>query len=274
MSRVETKVVQQQEQQPAEQKRRLVFDIGANHGEWTAANWNRFDTFVMVDANPAMCASLEKRYAAYLYDDKIVAAAKDDASKFKKSCPEYDAAAAEADPVVFEPRVHVLNRLVTDSKQVVPFYVCSSDGLSTASQGWIKESRFASYKNLSWQPTKTPLSNISIDQMVATFGVPDLIKIDVEGYELSVVRSLTKSRKDLGGCPIAFEWAEESRDDMIKIVAHLSKLGYSKFHAQDKDAYTYVPEASKYLTEKAFVEWMSTSLKPERKSLWGMIHVC
>ncbi len=51
---------------------------------------------------------------------------------------------------------------------------------------------------------KVSVPTISIDTLIDTYGIPDLIKIDVEGAEELVVKSLTKKVKCL-----CFEWAVE-----------------------------------------------------------------
>jgi len=51
-----------------------------------------------------------------------------------------------------------------------------------------------------------------------------LIKIDVEGYEVEVLRGLTTKQKT-----ICFEWTEELPEVLYQGVKHLQELGYNEF---------------------------------------------
>jgi hypothetical protein len=60
--------------------------------------------------------------------------------------------------------------------------------------------------------------------MIERYGMPDLIKIDVEGYEYNVLSGLTQKAND-----ICFEWHEEERNSLYKILEHLQSIGYTQF---------------------------------------------
>jgi hypothetical protein len=60
--------------------------------------------------------------------------------------------------------------------------------------------------------------------MIERYGMPDLIKIDVEGYEYNVLSGLTQKAND-----ICFEWHEEESESLYKILQHLQNIGYTQF---------------------------------------------
>jgi hypothetical protein len=86
-----------------------------------------------------------------------------------------------------------------------------------------KGSKHLGENSIEWAaPIK--VQSTTIDAMIERYGVPDLLKIDVEGYELNVLKGLTQKVND-----ICFEWHEEEKDNLYKILEHLESLGYNQF---------------------------------------------
>ena len=82
---------------------------------------------------------------------------------------------------------------------------------------------------------KIKVNTITIDKLISMYGVPDLLKVDVEGAENIVLKSLTQPIKT-----ICFEWASEWNEKTFEALNHLESLGYNKFHIQDSDNYIYI----------------------------------
>ena len=92
--------------------------------------------------------------------------------------------------------------------------------------------------------------------------MPDLIKIDVEGYEETAVKGLTQRAPEL-----CFEWAEEMSNDCIRTLKYLQNLGYQEYAVQHEDSYTYQP--SDYAP---IADFDSNSLHTAKDD-WGMVWV-
>lgn len=158
--------------------------------------------------------------------------------------------------------VTALEYAVCNSKEpYITFYNCQSDTLSTLDINWLSssDSRFGDHVG-KFSPIQ--VKTITLDALIEKYGVPDMLKIDVEGAEEGVIRSLSKK------VPILlFEWAAEWKDSLKLAIDHLSSLGFTRFHVQKEDKYSYYPldfelssEECKYVLEASV-----------KKIDWGMI---
>ena len=94
--------------------------------------------------------------------------------------------------------------------------------LSTLSDKWRTESRFSKYYN--WNKQQQ-VKAITLDNLIQLYGVPKFCKIDVEGFELNVLKGLTQKIQY-----ISFEFTREFLDDMKKCISYLKSLGQVKLN--------------------------------------------
>jgi FkbM family methyltransferase len=174
----------------------LIFDIGYNEGEFTEACFTKYPTasVIAVEANPNLCNMLQRNFSLNY-------------------------------------NFLLLNNLVSNVVgEGIDFYINpSASGISTASTHFMQNSRFTKgskyigENSTQWAPP-IKVESITIDSMIERYGMPDLIKIDVEGYELNVLKGLTQKAND-----ICFEWHEEEKDNLYQILEHLQSIGYTQF---------------------------------------------
>jgi FkbM family methyltransferase len=174
----------------------LIFDIGFNVGEFTQTCFNKYKdcSVIAVEANPNL--------------------------------------ANNASPHFFTNyNFSLLNNVVSNVEgEEIDFYIShNATGVSTASTEFMENSRFTKgskhlgENSINWAaPIK--VQSITVDSMIERYGMPDLIKIDVEGYEYNVLSGLTQKANH-----ICFEWHEEEKDNLYKILEHLQRLGYDQF---------------------------------------------
>ena len=118
-------------------------------------------------------------------------------------------------------RVEIVASGVSDAEGELRFFICPDrPSVSTFSNHW-KTGRFS---NETWG-TSIVAPVTTLDALVDQFGTPKFCKIDVEGFELPVLRGLT-SRIDV----ISFEFAEETLEDAKSCASHLSSLGTATFN--------------------------------------------
>lgn len=201
---------------------KLCFDIGCHIGDWLLKNTNSYDKIIAVEA----CENTFKKLIKNVDKNKNIV---------------------------------TLNYAVCDSKEEhIKFYECESDVLSTINVNWLTGgiSRF----NVNYK--ETMCKTISIDKLIEIYGVPDLIKIDVESAEYKCIKSMTKKTNLL-----CFEWASEFLDTIINCLNYLYKLGYKNFYIQmNNDEYTFRP--NEYYTIDTIKDIL---IKTTPKHEWGMI---
>jgi FkbM family methyltransferase len=205
----------------------LIFDIGANRGLFTDKCLNNHPNvkIIAVEPNPNLYLFLNKKYEG---NNNII----------------------------------VLDNVVSSSDgQAIDFYISNTDTISTASKEWITESRFTNQYR--WgQAIK--INSISLDKLIKDYNIPNLIKIDVEGYELEVISGLTSKVNE-----ICFEWAEEQYLRINQTCEHLMNIGYTEFGYIEGDEYLTKP--------KKYTNWYDLEIHNDidvnRKNKWGMIWV-
>lgn len=205
----------------------LIFDIGSNRGIFTDECLKKYNDckIISLEANANLTKFLKEKYKNNL-------------------------------------NVIVLNNIASKkNNEEVNFYISNADTISTASLDWINKSRFSN--NYLWHKPIKILSK-SLDNLISYHGSPDLIKIDVEGYEYEVIQGLTKKQNK-----ICFEWAEEEYEKINLTCNYLQNLGYAEF------GYIFGDEPLK--EPDSYSTWQECSLHKiinvERKDKWGMIWV-
>ena len=174
----------------------LIFDIGFNVGEFTQTCFNKYKdcNVIAVEANPNLVNSVSQHFFTNY-------------------------------------NFSLLNNLVSDREgEQLDFYINpNASGISTASTQFMENSRFTKgSKYIEENSTKwaapIKVQSTTLDAMIERYGMPDLIKIDVEGYEYNVLSGLAQKAND-----ICFEWHEEEKDNLYKILEHLQSIGYNQF---------------------------------------------
>ena len=227
----------------------LIFDIGFNVGEFTQTCFNKYKecSVIAVEANPNLCNAVSQHFFTNY-------------------------------------NFSLLNNLASNKEgEEIDFYIShNATGVSTASTEFMENSRFTKgskhlgENSINWAaPIK--VQSTTVDAMIERYGMPDLIKIDVEGYELNVLSGLTQKAND-----ICFEWHEEERDNLYKILEHLQSIGYTQFgvigYFEEGDIFpkaTFSDKGDPYLEyPKNFYSLdeleLNKLINPERRVNYGM----
>jgi FkbM family methyltransferase len=188
----------------------LLFDIGANRGDAVVAGLNKgFDKIIAVEAAPIVFRELVLNF---LYNPKVV-------------------------PIRFA--------VSENNWDVVEFYECVEDGLSTIEKAWLTDPNLP-YAGKKYRTIE--VTTCTIDWLAEQYGLPDLVKIDVEGAESQVFAGMTCKPKQL-----AFEWSIQTIDQHVKQLERLRDVnGYTEYalqyithHLDEPDEYLPLTKADK-----------------------------
>jgi FkbM family methyltransferase len=178
----------------------LCFDIGANAGAFTLAALSKGYDVVAVEAAPKIFGKLVSNF-------------------------------------IYNPRVTPLKFAVSGSDNVrIEFYEAEEDGLSTINLDWLTDESMP----YAGKPYRTvAATTITLDTLALKDGVPDLIKIDVEGAEWQVFKGLSSKMGT-----IAFEWTWATWTEHLEQLKYLEIGGYTEVapqfiehHCQEPDTY-------------------------------------
>jgi hypothetical protein len=95
------------------------------------------------------------------------------------------------------------------------------------------------------------------------YGVPDLIKIDVESGEYECITSLRQKVSML-----CFEWASETNNITFKCIDYLYDLGFRQYYIQNSDDYIFRPNDNDYYNIITIKSKLENTIP---KIDWGMI---
>jgi FkbM family methyltransferase len=141
--------------------------------------------------------------------------------------------------------VTVVPKGVGAKNEIRDFYLADNSLISSFSTDWIKGQKTGYFKNNNWDRIEK-VEIVTLDMLIERFGLPDFIKIDTEGFELEVLKGLSKPVKAL-----SFEYTlPHQKDKAIECIGILDNLykGKALYNICRDEAY-----------EMKFHEWISAA---------------
>lgn len=122
-------------------------------------------------------------------------------------------------------RVTLLKVGIADRIGEKEITLCSSPTLSTFENDEIEDIKSnPQMKNLEWIGKET-IQMVSLNYLIATYGMPDFVKLDIEGYEEKAFSTLNYAIPLL-----SFEYHTHFKDKTLKCIDYLSILGEYEFN--------------------------------------------
>jgi FkbM family methyltransferase len=203
-------------------KNALIFDVGAHKGVKT-------DSYLMLD--PALIIAIE---------------------------PQPNCVNILHQKFDLNRKVKIIPSCLSDEEGVIELNICEeAPTISTCADHW-KNGRF---KNFTWG-SKITVPTTTLDNLIQKFGKPFFCKIDVEGFELSVLKGLSEPLP-----LISFEYTREFFKNTIDCIEFLKSLGMTKFNFTKGENLEFV------LDEWADASKLAEKISQESESdLWGDIY--
>jgi FkbM family methyltransferase len=155
-------------------------------------------------------------------------------------------------------RVVIIPKGLAEKPGTLDFSICSkAHTISTFAEQW-KTGRFAGYK---WDKV-IPVQVTTLDELIRSHGVPAYCKIDVEGFELSVLKGLSRPIPLL-----SFEFAREFTAAARTCVDHLRQIGFEMFDFTQGENPQFV--SGNWLDAEGLFERIGQIADPD---LWGDIY--
>lgn len=157
-----------------------------------------------------------------------------------------------------DPRVTLVQAAVGAEPGRATLHVSSrSPTVTTLSLDWMQEvQRDRRFTSIRWDQT-AEVEVVTLDALVARHGVPDFCKIDVEGFELEVLRGLTRPLPAL-----SFEYIPVAKGRALACLARLTELGDYELRASRVETTRWAQDA--WLAPAQMHAWLAALPLEER----------
>jgi FkbM family methyltransferase len=91
----------------------------------------------------------------------------------------------------FKNNIVLIPKGLGSQEEIKDFFISDSNTISSFSRDWIDAVKKNRFKNHEWNKVKK-IEIITLDNLIEIYGIPAFIKIDVEGYELEVLKGLSR----------------------------------------------------------------------------------
>jgi FkbM family methyltransferase len=120
--------------------------------------------------------------------------------------------------------VHLVRKALGASVGQAEMLISNAHAISSLSPDWVRTvTESGRFGECEWSRKET-VSIDTLDNLIAQFGRPTFIKIDVEGFEEQVVSGLSTPVGTL-----SMEFTPEFIESALKCVAHLCRIGNVRF---------------------------------------------
>jgi len=130
-------------------------------------------------------------------------------------------------------KVKIVSTALGEREDVLDIFISPMDTLSTMSTDFIEVTSLERFEKIVWD-RKEKVRVTTLDNLISEYGLPDYCKIDVEGYELEVLRGLTKKIK----C-ISVEFTPELKNKTFECIAIIDGIGEYEYNYSEEESHLF-----------------------------------
>jgi FkbM family methyltransferase len=120
----------------------------------------------------------------------------------------------------FGTKIEIVKKGVAEKVDMREFHISNASTISSFSEEWIASVKKSRFKEFTWDETLN-VEMTTLDRMIEEYGLPHFIKIDVEGFELEVLKGLSHPIKTL-----SFEYTvPEQTTRLMECIERLDQIG-------------------------------------------------
>jgi FkbM family methyltransferase len=161
----------------------------------------------------------------------------------------------------------IVQKALSEIEGEMEILIANVNTMSSLSPQWVaavsESGRFINQR-CSWNK-KQFVKVTTLDRLIEQYGLPEFIKIDVEGYEYQVLRGLSQPVKAL-----SFEFTPEYCDAATKCITHLSQLSDIRLNYTLGSIQELVLE--KWADAQEMLDIVSKTLSKAGKVVYGDIY--
>lgn len=137
----------------------------------------------------------------------------------------------------FNGNARIVHSAVGSKQGSTTLFLSSEHGLSTVSPEFVQAAKDSPRLSQHEYVGSEIVNVTTLDQLIAEYGQPAFCKIDVEGFELEVLRGLSQPVRSL-----SFEANPECLNNSLQCVDRLMELGNYRFRFSEGESMTFASE--------------------------------
>jgi FkbM family methyltransferase len=144
--------------------------------------------------------------------------------------------------------VKILNIALGEKIDKLDIFISDSDTVSTMSKDFIEKTSMERFKHIIWN--KTEKVNVdTLDNLILLYGMPDFCKIDVEGYEVEVLKGLTKKVRY-----ISVEFTPEIKEKTFDCIHILNNIGEYEYNYSEGESHLFT--FSNWISSEEMIDFL------------------